>query len=406
MQFTYVVKGKDGQVQNGVIEAVNEGVASKQLHEQGLFVLEIKKLGSNLPGGIHKSISIPFIGGKVSLKDRIIFTQQLAMMIKAGLPLMDAFGALQEQTENSNFAQIISEVSADVKGGKPMSESLEKYPKVFSKLYVAMVRSGEKSGKLDENLERLSDQLQKDYELISKIKAALTYPVVVIVALFAIVIVMLIFVVPQMKAIFSDIGAELPIITKIVLGTSDVILKYWYIFIAIILVIVIGLRLWTRTDSGKMSWDKFKLRIPLIGPLIKKIYMARFNRTMGSLVASGLPMLDIIDTVGEVVNNQVYQDAFKRIGKDIENGIQLSESLKKQHIFPPMIYHLVAVGEKSGKLDYVLLSMANFFDKEVETQTSNLSTLIEPILIVIIGAGVGLVVASVIMPIYSLVNVM
>lgn len=402
MKFTYSAKSKDGVVHSDKIEAGSEDEAAKILKSHDLFVLEIKKEGSALSSA--RSLQIPYFSNRVGLKDKIIFTQQLAMMVKAGLPLVDAFSALEEQTENKYFSRTIGEISTDVKGGKALSETLAKYPKIFNELYISIVRSGEKSGKLDEVLERLAEQLQKDYDLISKIKSAVTYPIVVIVALIGIVILMLLFVVPQLKSIFQDLGAELPLTTRIVLGISDALINYWYIFIVVIVGLFLGIRYWARTPTGNLIWDRFKLRVPLIGPLIRKIYMARFARTMGTLVASGLPMLEIIETVKGVINNRVYQDAFVIIAKDIENGVQLSTTLAKQKIFPPMIYHLIAVGEKSGKLDYVLLSMATFFDKEVENTTSNLATLIEPILIIIIGAGVGFVVASVIMPIYSLVN--
>lgn len=404
MKLSYSAKDQNGQIIQSVLDAPNEEAAAKALHEKHLFVLEIKQTGTANPG-INKDIKIPFLSGRVALKDKIIFTEQLAMMVKSGLPLLDAFSALEEQTENKYFSSVIAEISKEVKGGKPLSETLAKYPKIFPILYTAIVSSGEKSGKLDEVLERLAEQLQKDYDLISKIKAAVTYPIVVITALVGIVIIMLIFVVPQLKTIFADMGAELPLVTRIVLGTSDLIRNFWYVWIIVMVGIYLAIRFWARTASGGIIWDNFKLKIPLIGPLVRKIYMARFTRTMGTLVASGLPMLDIISTVSSVLTNKVYTRAFKKVSTDIENGKTLSLSLKEQNVFPPMIYHLIAVGEKSGKLDYVLLSMANFFDKEVENTTQNLATLVEPILIIFIGAGVGLVVASVIMPIYSLVNV-
>jgi len=404
MKFSYSSKTADGKIEQGTLEAANEAQAAKVLHEKKLFVLELKKDEQGIPGIKKGSITIPLIGKKVSLKDKIVFTQQLAMMVKSGLPLIDAFTSLEEQTENKYFGQILNEIANEVKGGKTLSETLAKYPKVFSKFYVSIVRSGEKSGRLDDVLERLSDQLQKDYDLITKIKAAVTYPILVVVALVGIMIVMLIFVVPQLKTIFADIGAELPLLTRIILGTSDIIRNFWYIFILLIIGIYVGIRFWINNPSGGLTYDKIKLRLPLVGGIIKKLYMARFARTMGTLIASGLPMLDIIDTVKDVLTNKVYQRGFENISKDVESGITLSTSLKKQGIFPPMIYNLIATGEKSGKLDDVLLSMADFFDKEVEASTANLATLIEPILIIIIGAGVGLVVASVLMPIYSLVN--
>lgn len=402
MNFSYSCKTVDGRIEKGIVDAPSEEMAAKLLHEKQLFVLDLHKEGT--AAGLKEGLQLPFLGKKVGIKDKIIFTQQLAMMTKAGLPLMDAFAALEEQTENKYFAGIINEITKEVKGGKPLSVTLAKYPKIFNSLYTATVASGEKTGQLDQVLERLSDQLQRDYDLISKIKAALSYPVLVVTALVGIMILMFIFVIPQLKTIFADMGATLPLITRIVLGISDVLIKFWYVLLIIIIGGYLAIKSWARTKSGKLALDKIKLKIPMAGGLQRKIYMTRFARTMGTLVASGLPMLEIIATVKNVITNQVYQDAFDRISAEIESGLPLSEAIKKQNIFPAMIYHLIAVGEKSGKLDYVLLQMANFFDKEIENQTASISTFIEPVLIIIIGGGVGVVVASVLMPIYSLVN--
>lgn len=404
MKYSYTSKDSKGQIQKGIMEAANEVAAAKLLHSQKLYVLSLKQEG-RVASPASPTTKSSIFSPRVSLKDKIIFTQQLAMMIKSGLPLVDAFVALQEQTENKYFAKVIDEVIKDVKGGKNLSGTLAKYPQIFSKFYISIVSAGEKSGKLDEVLGRLSEELQKDYSLITKIKAAVTYPILIIVALVGIVILMLLFVVPEIKKIFLDMGVELPLITRIVLGTSEVLRNYWYIFAILIIGSAFGIHFGAKTETGGLLWDTFKLKIPLIGRLVQKIYMARFCRSTGTLVASGLPILNIIGTTQEVMNNRVYRNSLKKIGGEIESGVTLSAALKKEGVFPPMIYHLVSVGEKSGKLDYVLLSMANFFDQEVETSTNSLANLIEPILIIIVGAGVGLVVASVIMPIYSLVDV-
>lgn len=404
MHFTYSSKNSKGEILNGTLEAQNETVAAKMLQNQGLFVLSLTKAGENKI--IHKGgIKIPFLSDRVALKDKIIFTQQLAMMIKSGLPLIDALNALQEQTENHYFAQVIGEITEEVRGGKALSICLEKYPNIFSRLYVSIVSSGEKSGKLDEVLGRLAEELEKDYDLITKIKGAVTYPILIIGALIGIVILMLIFVIPQIKKIFVDMNVQLPLVTKIILGVSDALINYWYIVLIVVLGIIFGLRAYAKTARGKLFWDNSKIKIPLVGKVVRKVYMARFCRTTGTLVASGLPILDIIKTVGEIINNQVYKNALMRIGDQVKSGKTFSEALKKEPVFPAMIYHLIFVGEKSGKLDEVLLSMADFFDKEVEASTSNMANLVEPILIIIVGAGVGLVVAAVILPIYSLVNV-
>lgn len=403
MKFIYSCKNTKGQILSGAVEAPNEGAAAKTLHSQGYFVLSIKQEENLLTGS--QGLKIPFLSNRVSLKDKIIFTQQLAMMIRSGLPLVEALTALGEQTENKYFIQVIANIKEDVRGGKTLSSAFNKYPKIFTNFYIAIVGSGEKSGKLDEVLGRLAEELEKDYDLITKIKSAVTYPILIFCVLIGIVILMLVFVIPQMKKIFTDMGVELPLITRIVLGTSDAVITYWYIFLIIIIGLIVGIRFAVRTEKGGLIWDGFKIKIPLIGKLVKKLYIARFCRTTGSLVASGLPILDIIKTSSEVINNKVYQKSLEKVRQEIENGKTFSESLKKEKIFPAMLYHLIYVGERSGKLDEILLSMAKFFDKEVTTATSTMANLIEPIMIIFVGAGVGLVVAAVILPIYSLVNV-
>jgi len=405
MKFIYTGKTKESKVQSGTLEAPNEAAAVKALQGQGLFVTNLKQEGAT---ATISEVKIPFLSSflnRVNLKDKIIFTQQLAMMTKSGLPLIDAFTTLEEQTENKYFAKVINEITKEVRGGKPLSSALAKYPNIFSKFYVSIVAAGEKSGKVDEVLARLAEELQKDYELVTKIKAAVTYPILVIFAMVGIVILMLIFVVPELKKIFTDMGVELPLITRIILGGSDLIIKYWYIFLILIIGLIFAARFWVKTQKGGYLWDGFKIKVPIIGKLLKNIYMTRFCRTTGTLVASGLPILSILKTTQDVLVNRLYQDALKRVAQKIETGQTFSNSLKTEKLFAPMIYHLITVGEKSGKLDDILLTTATFFDREVETTTNNLATLIEPILIIIIGAGVGLVVAAVIMPIYSLVNV-
>jgi type IV pilus assembly protein PilC len=401
MEFFYKAKNQAGATVEGQIQATNENEAAKLLAQQKLFVLD-------LDYGEQTSFQKGFtLRRKVSLKDKIIFTKELAMMIKGGLPLIDSLDALAEQSENREFSRIIGQVMVDVKGGLALSKSLAKHPKVFPTLYIAITASGEKSGKLDEVLTRLADQLQKDYELNSRVKNALTYPVVVTIALIGIMILMLVFVVPQLKIIFSEMGVSLPIPTLIILGTSDFIIKYWYIIIIVVIGLIVAWRAWAKTSGGGIAIDKFKIKVWLFGPLMKKIYLARFSRTMATLIASGLPMLEIIDTVKLVVGNKIYVTAMEAMHRDIESGVPLSMSLRKHNIyqiFPAMISHMTAMGEKSGKVDYVLFEVADFYDKEVEATTQNLTSLIEPILILIIGGGVGIAIASVILPIYSLVN--
>lgn len=398
MIFSYVAKNEKGIESKGQIEASSEGEAGKILSEKKMFVISLK----NEEKQIFAKVSL-FKKG-VSLKEKIIFTKELAMMVRSGLPLVDALEALKEQTESVTLSKAVADISNDIKGGATLSHSLSKFPKIFPNVYISITASGEKSGKLDEVLDRLAEQLQKDYDLMTKVKNAITYPIVIVVALLGIMTLMLTFVVPKMKTIFTEMGVELPAITQILLNTSDFVVKYWYIVILVIIGIVIFIKMWGDSKTGGFLLDRAKIKMPIFGALVVKVYMARFTRTMATLVASGLPMLEIVKTVKEVVGNNVYNPLFDQIYTDIESGVPLSQALKKHREFPVMIAQMVSTGEKSGKIDYVLFNVADFYDKEVEATTNNLTALIEPILILVIGAGVGVAIASVILPIYSLVN--
>lgn len=399
MLFSYKAKDETGQILTGQIEASSEAEAGKILGEKKLFITDLK----NQEKQIFSQITI--FKKDVSLKEKIIFTKELSMMIKSGLALVDALESLKEQTESQTLSKAVGDIINDVKGGSPLSQALNKFPKIFPPVYISITASGEKSGKLDEVLERLAEQLQKDYDLITKVKNAITYPVVIVIALIGIMILMMTLVIPQMKSIFTEMGVALPLMTRVLLNTSDLLVKYWYVLIIAVVAIVFLIKLWSKSKVGGLVIDTVKIRVPIFGQLVVKVYMARFTRTMATLVASGLPMLEIITTVKAVVGNRVYDPLFDQIYKDIESGVPMSLALKKHKRFPLMIAQMVATGEKSGKIDYVLLNVADFYDKEVESSTSNLTAMIEPILILVIGAAVGLAIASVILPMYSLVNV-
>jgi len=398
MEFIYKAKSRSGEELTGRMMATNENEAIEQLKKQDLFVVSIK----NKSGGLLSGLSFK---KKVSLKDKIIFTKQLAIMVKGGLPLVDALSALKDQTENQEFSKAISAIIEDVRGGQSLSKALAKHPKIFSDLYVAVTYSGERSGKVDEVLNRLAEQLQKDYDLVSSVRTAMTYPIVIVSALIGVMVLMLVFVVPKMKSIFSDMGVALPLPTRILLGMSNFIITYWYIVVVIIIGLFLLIRFWSRTPSGGLALDKMKIKVPIFGDLVRKIYLARFTRTTATLISSGLPMLEIIETDKIIVNNKFYRPVFDQIYKDVEGGVPLSLAMKKHKVFPVMIGQMISVGEKSGKIDEILLQLADFYDKEVEAMTSNMASLIEPILIIVIGAGVGAAIIAIIMPIYSLVNV-
>lgn len=399
MRFKYHARSTDGEKVKGEIESADEAGAISALRENKLFVSQISSEN-------QKSSIFNFFTGKTSLKDRIILTQQLAVMIKSGISVIDAMDALKNEISNKKFAREIGEIINDVKGGTQLSDAMAKFPDSFSEVYVNTVKSGEKSGKLDSVLDGLTIQLEKDYEISSKLRGAMTYPIFVLVTLVVVMAVVLIVIIPQLKSIFDEVDAPLPALTRGVIALSE-FLKNNIIWIVVgIFLIGIALRYFAKTQEGRRVFDYIKIRIPVIGTLLKKTYMAKFTRTFAGLTAAGLPLLDIFDTTKKVVGNVYYEDEIEKMARKVEVGQSVSRVLKESEIFPKMIGHLAAVGEKSGSMDKVFESLANFFDKEVENITNNLSTMLEPVLMVVMGIGIGLVIMSVLQPIYGLVNVL
>ena len=397
MRFKYIIRTKEGKRERGFIDSTDEKTATAALRRRGTYVLS---LTSQL-----QTLQIPFLSGeRVPKKEQIMFTRQLAVMIKSGLPIVEALSGLEEQTSSKAFQRIINGMVSDLKGGTGIEAAFLKHPNIFPRYYTNVLRAGEKSGKLEEVLLRLADQMENDYQLSSRIRGAMAYPLLILIALVGVVILMLVFVLPQLETIFSDVGADLPFITRAIMALSAFTRKYILILFALAIIGIWALRRLTTTSSGGRLWDRLKLRLPVFGKLFRLICMARFSRTMATLVSAGLPLLDIFETVKDVVGNWVYHDALERISHQVENGVQVSVAMREEKAFPPVITHLMAVGERSGNLDYVLSNIANFFDREVEQMTKNLASLLEPLLMVVMGAGVALVVAAVLMPIYNLVN--
>ncbi|OGD65356.1 hypothetical protein A2215_00225 [Candidatus Berkelbacteria bacterium RIFOXYA2_FULL_43_10] len=397
MHFKYRAKNGQGEGVKGEIEASDQSSASASLREQGLYLSSISKVS-------EKKFSIPLIGGKTGLKDKIIFTQQLGIMIKSGLAVVEALHALATETENKKFATEINDVISDVKGGTTFSDALAKHPRSFDAVYVNTVKAGEKSGKLDEILVELAIQLEKDYTLNSKLKGAMIYPAVVLTALVAVMILVLVVIIPQLKLIFDDVGVPLPLMTRIVIGLSS-FLQHYIIYLAIgVIALAVLFKYWLKTSRGRSIYDRIRLKIPVLGSLFKKTYMAKFTRTFAGLTAAGLPLIDVFKTTKDVIDNVIYQKAIEEMSKKVEVGEPISKVIKDCPLFPGMVGQLAAVGEKSGNIDVVFKSMADFFDKEVDNMTTNLSTLLEPILMVVMGAGIGFLIISVLQPIYGLVN--
>lgn len=397
MQFSYKAKNKDGQIIKGIFEASDVMNAKSTLREKELYLVDLKEA----KGKTNKE---KIFEKKVAIKDKIIFTQQLGIMIKSGISIVEGLEALQEETQNHHFTDQIRQIIADIKGGSPLSKALEKHPDTFSEIYINMVKSGEQSGKIDIVLLRLATQLEKEYELNRKIKGALAYPAFVLVALLAVLILVITFVIPQLKLVFDDAGVSLPLLTKILIGLS-LFIKSFGLYIAILFIfgVVFSLQ-YKKTAGGRKFFDTIVLKIPVFGLLLKKTYMARFTRTFASLVASGLPLMDVFKVAGNITGNVLYQNEIAKMALAVKAGQPISQTLKKSELMPKMIGQLASVGEKSGNIDEVFDTLADFFERDVDNITANLSTLLEPILMVVMGVGIGLVIVAVLQPIYGLVN--
>jgi type IV pilus assembly protein PilC len=399
--YVYKARTATGQLKTGEITAVSEENAAELLSQHHLI---LTKLSPKKEGGFDAS-QILGIFHRISMKDRVIFTRQLGTMIKSGLPIVQALHILSEQTANQRFSEVILDLSATVEGGGTFSSALAKYPKLFDRVYVNLIKSGEASGHLEEILERLAEQQEKSYRLAGKVRGALMYPAFVVVALIGAAILMMIVVIPPLKAIFTEAGAQLPLATRMLIGASDALRGYWWLMLPAVIALSFGVRQFLESETGKVGWDRVKLRLPIFGPLFQKIYISRMTRTLSSLTGGGVPILNALDIVGESVGNSVYENALKSAAKDVEAGIPLSQPLRANSAFPAMVPQMISVGEQTGNLDGVLNKLADFYEEEVDNTVKNLSTLMEPILMVIMGIAVGGLLIAILMPIYNLGNV-
>ena len=401
MKYLYRAKTQQGQEKNGQVEAADPVAAAEILRKEGLYV-------TSLTPYKESKLSLDFLDkilNRVKLRDVIIFTQQLAVMLRSGFPLVMALRTLQKQTENKNFAKVIGEVLENIKGGATLSSSLEKHPEVFSLIYTQIAKSGEQSGKLDKVMDRLSSDLTKSYDLNAKIKGALVYPIFILCALVVVIVIIMIFVIPQLKDLFEEVDVTLPLATRVLIGASNFSVHFWWL----ILIILIGLFFFyqwaNKIPEVRSVIDTIKLKIPIFGQLQRKSYLARFVRTLSTLTSAGLPVLDTFNTLIDLSENVHYKQDLKEAIEKIEGGLPIGESLEQSKNFPPVICEMISVGEQAGNLDYVLRNMAKFLEKDVEYMSKNLTTLLEPILMVIMGVGVAFVLFSVLGPIYNLVQV-
>ncbi len=397
MTFSYQARDGAGNIVNGIQDAINEDNAVTSLMSRGLMVLSLQQKAA--------ATRTKNKAWTVKETDLVLFTRQLATMIEAGISLVQALTALYEQCDpkrQKNLRTVISDVTARVQGGETFHEAIAKHPRVFNRLFVSMVKAGEAGGLLSEILDRLAGFLEASARLRKKVKSAMTYPVIVISIAFLITTFLIVRVVPVFGEIFKDFGASLPAPTQFLIDLSDFIRARWYFMILGMVAVFFGLRTFLRSTKGRQWSDKYKLKLPVFGPLIHKICMSRFARTFAQLIRSGVPILEVLDIVGGTSGNHVVEESIKGVSADVEKGDNLSVALSKKKIFPPMMLRMVAAGESTGRIDTMLEKMADFWDEEIEALLDALTSLIEPLLIVFLGVIVGGIVIAMFLPIFKL----
>ncbi len=393
--YKYRARSRENKIINGAVEAINEAEAAELLREKGMYVLSLDQTRES--GKKSWNINL----GKIKHKDVVVFSRQLAVMISATVPIVQALRILAKQTTNPIFIERIIDMANDVEGGMKLSSAMARAKKTFSNFYVSMVKSGETSGRLDEVLEYLADQMEKDYDLVSRIKGAMIYPIFVLSGM-----VIVAFVIPKMTTLLTESGAELPFLTKILIAVSEFIASYYVLIIAAVFIAIFILRVWTRSKTGKVAWDTMKVQFPLFGPLFKKIYIVRFTRSLSTLIKGGVPIAAALRITAEVVDNQAYEELIMQTVTEVEGGNSLATVFVKSELMPTMLPQMMIIGERTGKLDLVLEKLSGFYTREIDNMVNALTSLIEPLILVIMGVGVGVMVAAIMLPIFQLAQAM
>jgi len=398
--YHYRAKDRQGRSIAATIEAENIRVAARILREKGYFISELKEPGK----GLQAEISIPALERGPGLKDIAIFSRQLATMLSAGLPIVQAIAILERQTEIKKFKQILKEIRTDVEGGSNFSDALSKH-KAFSRLYVNLVRAGETSGTLDSVLDRLATFLEKDLELRGKIKSAMTYPVIVLTFAVIITYFLMVGIVPMFAGILTDLGSELPMLTRVLIIIADFLQHGVLYIIAFVIIFFFAYRYYYNTPRGRRVIDSLKLRMPVFGNLNKKSAIARFSRTFGLLVSSGVNVIEAMDITRGTAGNAIVEDILGETKESIQVGEPIhSTLLRYPQVFPPMVSSMIAIGEETGALDTMLQKVADFYEREVDEAVSSLTAAIEPVMIIVLGGIVGAIVAGMFLPLFQIIG--
>ncbi len=399
--FAYKVRDKSGNVLSGELEGDSAGAVVRTLRERGMVPLSVEK---KKVSALQMEIKIPALSNRVKVKEIAIFSRQFATMVNSGLSLIRTLSILEQQTESAALATVVGEVRGEVEKGSSLSAAMSKHPKVFNNLFVAMVRAGEVGGVLDETLERLADMMEATVTLRSKVKSAMAYPIVVLGLVAVIVTAMLIFVVPMFEGMYSELGGDLPLPTKALISAGNILSTYWYVAVLLIIAVVFGLRRWIATESGRSAFDAFKLKIPVFGKLTHKTALSRFSRSLSVLSRTGVPILNAIEIVSQTAGNAVLARALVDVRDSVKQGESMASPLDRHPVFPPMVVQMMAVGEETGALDTMLGKVSDFYDSEVNATVDALTSLIEPLLIIVMGVTVGGILVALYLPMFNIAS--
>ena len=394
-RFTYKAKEiGTGKIIKGTIQAETERVAGKLLVDRGYVPESLKEEGTGLASKMNK----------VTSKDRINFTRQFATLVGAGLPIAQSLRTVSEQTPNKSMKAVIEEILADVEAGRSLSTAFGKHPDVFNKVYLSLIKAGETSGTLDQSLRRIAEQEEKDQRMLSKIKSAMTMPMITLFVIVVVFLYMMLEVVPHVESLYNDLGEELPVLTVIMVGIKDFVIGYWWLMLIIIAAVVIGLMQFLKTQPGIRTSAIVKLNVPMFNGLFRILYMARYARISQILLGTGVAVLDTMHIAGEATANVIVQEKVEAAAEKVQAGKTLSESLKDQEYIMPLVYQMAAIGEQSGKMDEMLGKAAQVFEDELDEKIATISAMIEPVMMILLAIVAGLLVGGVLFPIYSLVN--
>ncbi len=396
LTYQYTARNpQTGQVVKASVQADSEAAAAKLISGEGLVPTDIRlgeTSGSLLSGK-----------GKVKAKDRVLFSRQLSTLINAGLPLLQALRSVNQQTTNKQMQMVLASIIADIEGGSTLANAMGKHPKVFNQVYLSLIAAGESSGTLDQALERLAVQQEKEADLNSKIRGAMIYPIIVLLVMVAVVGFMIVKVLPQVETLYEGMpGTTLPLITRILRGVGHFIIKFWWIILIALGVLGFFTTRWARTGPGKEFIDKAKMKMWPLGPLFMKVYMARFARTGATLVASGVPLLQVLNITSDAVNNVHIQRAIQQAAEKVKGGKSLADSIENNPNFLPLVPNMIRIGEQSGAIEQMMAKVADYYEKEVDTEVANISSIIEPVMMVLLGVVAFIIVAAVLLPIYGL----